>query len=203
MVDRAIQLNEPEGPAGRGIAGDTEDPFYPGWCAGLHGFEDLPFELAGKIYCFKENYLKLVGKNPFTANIRDYSSGVVDYLNNTFPYCFALGGQVENFYTLDDALLFYAKSRGATSEQLEQIIPMLREIKLPQIETDSFEVSVVNESKELVSVDKICGSSIKRYKADNLYDALIAIDDKNVQSFINYLVVNENGILEKNNSIVY
>jgi hypothetical protein len=152
--------------------------------------EDLPFEIDGKIYCFKENFLKLVGKNPFNANIRDYSSGVIDYMNNTFPYCFALGGQVEDFYTLDDALLFYARSRGATPEQLEQIIPMLREIKLPQVETDSFEVSVVNENKELVSVDRICGSSVKKYKADNLYDALVAIDDKNVQGFINYLVVN-------------
>ena len=152
--------------------------------------EDLPFEIAGKIYCFKENFLKLVGKNPFNADISDYGTGVIDYMNNAYPYCFGLGGSIERFETLDDAILYYAKSRGATPEQLEQVIPMLRELKLPQVETDSFEVSVVNENKELISVDRICGSSVKKYKADNLYDALVAIDDKNVQGFINYLVVN-------------
>ena len=51
--------------------------------------EDLPFEISGKIYCFKENFLRLVGKTPFNANIRDYANGVIDYMNNSYPYCFA------------------------------------------------------------------------------------------------------------------
>jgi hypothetical protein len=152
--------------------------------------EDLPFEMAGKIYCFKENFLKLVGKNPFNADIRDYGTGVIDYMNNAYPYCFGLGGSIERFETLDDAILYYAKSRGATPDQLEQVIPMLKGTKLPEVETDLYNSMPVSETKSRVYVDRIGGSSIPKYKADNLYDALVAVDDKNIQGFINYLVVN-------------
>lgn len=152
--------------------------------------DDLPFEIAGKIYCFKENFLRLVGKNPFNADIRDYEIGVINYMNDTYPYCLGYGGSIERFRTLDDAILYYAKSRGASEEQLKQVIPMLKETKMPQVETELFNVRPVSESRDLVSVDRIGGSSLKKYKADNLYDALVAVDDKNIQGFINYLVVN-------------
>jgi hypothetical protein len=153
--------------------------------------EDLPFEISGKIYCFKENFLRLVGKTTFNADIRDYGNGVIHYMNNSYPYCLALGGEIERFETLDDAILYYAKSRGATSEQLEQVIPMLKETKMPQVETESFKVRPISESKDVVSVDRIGGSSLQKYKAENLYDALVAVDDKNIQGFIDYLVVND------------
>lgn len=152
--------------------------------------EDLPFEISGKIYCFKENFLRLVGKTPFNANIRDYANGVIDYMNNSYPYCFGLGGSIEQFYELDDALIYYAKSRGASKEQWEQIIPMLKETKMPEVETETFGVVPVSEGKEIVSTESICGSSLKKYKAENLYDALVAISDKNIPGFINYLIVN-------------
>ena len=153
--------------------------------------DDLPFEIAGKIYCFKENFLKLVGKTPFNADIRDYEIGAINYMNNSYPYCLGYGGSIERFETLDDAILYYAKSRGASEEQLKQVIPMLKETKMPQVETESFNVRPVSESKDVVSVDSIGGSSLKKYKADNLYDALVAVNDKNIQGFIDYLVVND------------
>ena len=151
---------------------------------------DLPFDISGKIYCFKENFLKLVGKTPFNADIRDYEIGVINYMNNSYPYCLALGGEIERFETLDDAILYYAKSRGATAEQLEQVIPMLKEIKMPVVETDAFDFMPVSEGKDVVSLDMIGCSSHKKYRADNLYDALVAVSDKNIQGFIDYLVVN-------------
>ncbi len=151
---------------------------------------DLPFEVSGKIYCFKENFLRFVGKTPFNANIRDYEMGAIDYMNNAYPYCLALGGGIERFDTLDEAILYYAKSRGANEEQLKQVIPMLKETKLVESETESFNVRPVTESKDVISVDRIGGSTLKKYKAENLYDALVAVNDKNIQGFINYLVVN-------------
>lgn len=153
--------------------------------------DDLPFEISGKIYCFKENFLRLVGKTPFNADIRDYGNGPITYMNNAYPYCLALGGDIERFETLDEAILYYAKTRGATSEQLEQVIPMLKETKMPQVETESFEVRPISESKDVVSVDRIGGSSLRKYKAENLYDALVAVSDKNIQGFIDYLIVND------------
>ena len=39
------------------------------------------------------NFLKLVGKSPFNADIRDYRNGVIDYLNSSYPYCFAISGE--------------------------------------------------------------------------------------------------------------
>lgn len=161
-----------------------------GYIKGERISDDLPFEIAGKIYCFKENFLKFVGKTPFNADIRNYANGVVDYMNNAYPYCFGLGGYIERFDTLDDAILYYAKSRGATEEQLKQVIPMLKETKMPQVETETFNVRPVKETKDRVYIDRISGSSLSKYKAENLYDALVAVDDKNIQGFINYLVVN-------------
>lgn len=149
---------------------------------------DLEFDISGKIYCFKENFLRFVGETPFTDDIRNYRDGVIDYMRETYPYCLAIGGAIEVFNNMDEALLFYAKSRGASEEQLKQIIPMLKESKIPQIDVESYSVISLSNSQEILSIDKIVGSGLRKYKADNLYDALVAVDDKNIQSFINFLV---------------
>lgn len=151
---------------------------------------DLSFDISGKIYCFKENFLKLVGKNPFNADIRDFAIEAIDYMKNAYPYCLALGGDIEKFENLDKSLVYYAKSRGANEKQLEQIILMLKEIRMPVVENDVIDFMPISEGEEVVTLDMIDCSSHKKYRADNLYDLLVAVSDKNIQGFINYLIVN-------------
>lgn len=152
--------------------------------------DDLSFQISEKIYCFKENFLKFVGKNPFNADIKDYKKDVIDYMNNAYPYCLEFGGNIENFSNLDDALIYYAKSRGASEEQLEQIIPMLKGIKMPVTETKEYHYDFSDSDKELVSLDQIGCSLHSKYRGESLYDTIVAVNDKNISNFINYLVVN-------------
>lgn len=157
------------------------------YLSGNESEDELSFELNSLVYVFKENLLRQFGKNPFNGDIRNYKVAALNYLNSSYPYCFAFGGCVKQFDTLDDSLCFFARNCGANEEQVEQIIPMLQSINIKSL-GENYHMFLEGESKSVVNAKDVVGSTVKYYNGDNLYDLLVCIDDKRVENYINYLM---------------
>lgn len=163
-------------------------------------------DLKGHLYKFKENFFRSIGKSPFQVSLTDYKKEAQEYLERTYPFCFGidLRSTQEMFYEsgINLELEFYAMSLGATDEQLLKMKDALKEVKLQDIgeEKSVKRGSKIPPVKGKISLDLIKGSSVDAYRADNLYEALMKIDDKHVSNFIEFLILKD---YEKNADTIF
>ena len=127
------------------------------------------FSLA--LYCFKENFFRYIGKNPIFERIEDYADLAYEYLKNTYPYCFFMNGSVKA-KDMDSALLFYAKAQGASKSELDDIIPMLKNISLIGHYDRTHDEVIDYQNSYLLFCDNVVGTTVLGYQANNLYDTL-------------------------------
>lgn len=154
--------------------------------------------LKGELYRFKESFFRTIGKSPFEASLTDYKEEAMGYLDRTYPFCFGLNLR-ENYpelYYENAANLeieFYALALGASDSQLDQLKQILKSTKfIKASQKGKLKLDRNQEpKKESISLDRISGSTIDSYEADNLYDALINISDKNIPGFIEYLMTRD------------
>ena len=110
------------------------------------------------IYYFKENFLKLKGKNPFNAKLEDYSNEeIIEYLDSTFPYCFNVKLE-ECLYNPNVAILFYAMSLGLKPEYYEKVIEHLKDKKYgieSKVNSDNIKRTAGSFEDDCISIDSI------------------------------------------------
>lgn len=160
------------------------------------------------LYRFKENFFNSIRKIPLGNKLQDYSSQVMEYLNNSFPFCFGINIRDDLFelapgiedFTFD--LAYYAMAIGATDEQMATIKDVLKSqkiINVPRMEREKTEFGAENYRR--VSLDSVLGTTTRIYQADNLFDVLARINDKKVSSFIQYIM--QNGGVENSQAIFH
>lgn len=151
--------------------------------------DDLPMDIGLQYYTFTKNFFNYIGVSEY-SELLDYAPEALDYIDKTFPYCFM---RVDN-KTVDDAIKLYVISQGGTNEQVPTIIEHLKKTKMTHINQEEIssknELSEMYEDEQPLTIGDIAGTSVSSYQQDNLYDVLVAINDKNINSYINYLVVN-------------
>jgi len=138
-------------------------------------------------YAFMENFSR-VHQIPYNSDIRQHIPAVINYLKASYPYCFFLNGSIKT-KDMDSALIYYAKyCLKVSDDKLADVIPTLQSRVLDIVDVD-YSISR-NERERLFYVNGINGSSVDKYKHLSLYDTLCSLDDKNIGSFINWIVVN-------------
>lgn len=150
---------------------------------------DIPYDISEEYYIFRKNFFNYIGVSQY-SELCKYSQQVLKYIEDTYPYCFK---SVVNT-SVDEAIWQYVLSVGGTQEQFDHIIDMLKNIKITNIDKlqvrkmlDNFEMDVVEQD---INIGKTIGTSVKKYQYGNLYDVLKSINDKNFNSYISYLVIN-------------
>ena len=159
------------------------------------------------LYCFRENFFRTIGKAPIGNRLADHSEQVMEFLNNTFPFCFNINIRDDLFELAPDIkdfsfdLAFYAMSLGATDEQMATLKDALKKEHIVNVYRMEREkpLSVENNYRR-VSLDDVQGTTTRIYQADNLFDVISKINDKNVSGFIQYIM--QNGGIE-NSQVVF
>lgn len=151
--------------------------------------DEIPLDISLEYYTFTENFFKYLGISQY-SELLDHSNQALEYIDKTFPYCFM---RIDN-KTVDEAIKLYVLSLGKTYKEVPEIIEKLKNIKMQHISNQEIREKIDNsemyEDKEYITINNIYGTSVKKYQLDNLYDVLLAINDKNINSYINYLIVN-------------
>jgi len=95
---------------------------------------------------------------------------------------------------IDDAIKLYVLSLGGTQEQVNEIINIFKNTQMKHIDKkhirEMLEKSEMKVEEANVDISEVIGTSVKNYQYSNLYDVLKAINDKNLNSYISYLVLN-------------
>lgn len=149
---------------------------------------EIPKDIYFEYFTFRMHFFKYLGISEL-SNLRDYSEQVLAYINDTTPYCFIAPLDRQE---LDDALRFYIVSLGGNSKQADEIFELLKNTSMTNINKDfnySNNHPAVFEHTS-INLNNIVGTTINAYQSTNLYDALNAIDDKGVSSFMEYLIIN-------------
>nr|MCR5422980.1 hypothetical protein [Bacilli bacterium] len=153
-------------------------------------YDEMP--ASGRVYLWKENFLKTKGLNPFNTKIDDYAQEALAYMKATSPYCFGI--DTENLM-LDPAshmsaeMALYALSLGASDEQVGNISSTLKDTKMliPR-ETVLNHENIKNTEKKSISMNDIQGTTVEAYMSDNLLGILSKLNDKNIANYMTYLM---------------
>jgi hypothetical protein len=150
---------------------------------------EVPDNISLEYYTFCQNLTKYLGINSY-EELYNCREQVLEYLSNTFPYSFQ---KVDN-KNIDDAIKLYVISLGETIDKVPLVISMLQQTKMTHINKktirDLLETKEMEIIDEPVQLDNILGTSVSKYQNDNLYDLLVNINDKNINSYISYLINN-------------
>ncbi len=153
--------------------------------------------LKGELYTFKESFFRSKGLTALDKSLTDYKKEAMEYLERTYPFCFNISLRTFEQYFYENAteleLLFYAMALGACDEQIAGLNDMLKNEKLESI-TNKGSLKIdrrYQTSKKQVSLNDIQGSSVDKYSADNLFDALLYTNDKKLSGFVSYLMMND------------
>lgn len=150
---------------------------------------EVPSEISLEYYTFCQNFTKYLGISQY-SELSDYRNQVLEYLSKTFPYSFM---KIDN-KNIEDAIKLYVTSLGFSQDKVPFIILKLHSIKMKHIDKknirDLLEQEQMQVLDETVQLDNIVGTSVSKYQNDNLYDILKNINDKNINSYISYLINN-------------
>jgi len=155
-------------------------------------------EINLKVYTFKQNFFRSIGKSSIGNSLEDYREQALAYLEGSFPFCFEidlLNSEdlwMYNFWGIDIA--FYAMCLGASEEQLGQLKDFLKNQKTIQFNNTGGIKYQSEPVKNNVSIDNIQGSALETYQADNLFDILVKINDKNIKRYIEHIMKNNGGL---------
>ena len=148
----------------------------------------------GAVYFFKENFFRTINKNPFSSKLEDYKKEALAYLESSYPFCFNIELRDSFELMYDDSfgtdMIFYAMCLEASNEKIRGLKDALESKKmksLPKAEKIDFQEE---PSKGRVNIEDIKGSSVPQYNANNLWELLLKIDDKNVRRYIEYIMKN-------------
>ncbi len=145
-----------------------------------------------RIYLWKENFLKTIGKNPFNVDISEYSEDAIKYMEETSPYCFGIDTDdmmLDRVSKMSAELALFALSQGATDEQVSNIPSILREKKISIPDKGIMERhNTTGPQKVKERVKNISGTVVEHYQSDNLLGTITKLNDKNIAGFISYLM---------------
>ena len=158
---------------------------------GAREYSYSPINLS--LYAFRENFLKAKGKNMVSCSLEDFRQEALEYLENSFPFCFNIDLSDIHMMRKDSfrvALAFYAMCLGASEEQLKEMETILQSERTLEFG----ETGIINYQgdpfKRKINIDKIKGSAVDNYQGSNLYDILLKINDKNASRYIEYIMRN-------------
>lgn len=150
---------------------------------------EVPSEISLEYYTFCENFTKYLGVSQY-SELSDYRNQVLEYLDKTFPYSFM---KIDN-KNVEDAIKLYVTSLGFSQDKVPFIILKLHSIKMKHIDKKNIRYLLEQEQMQVldesIQLDNIVGTSVSKYQNDNLYDILKNINDKNINSYISYLINN-------------
>ena len=154
-----------------------------------NNYDEITSELLLEYYEFTKNFSNYIGINQY-AELSPYHYQVVDYLNKTFPYCFM---RLEN-QTLEETIELYVISLGGTKQEVPLVIDKLKQTKMQHIDRNQIRQKLENQEiynqEEFITLNNIVGTTVPKYQLSNLYETLESINDKNINSYIKYLIVN-------------
>ena len=167
---------------------------------------DYTSDTFGNLYAFKENFFKTIGEVPFGKSLKDYKAAAIDYLNASYPFCFNLSMEYEIDQVFPSQiknrkyLLLYALSLGARSDQLDRVVDVLKSVSLNKGVPSTKVTRATGIEKQNVDLGSIVGSSVDKYRATNLLEAYEALNDKNMNGFIEYLL--KSGVMQQKTSVM-
>lgn len=132
---------------------------------------------------FKENFGRYMGISPYNLDFKRYEKEILYYLESTYPYSLMPHGVIQTG-DFEKAILYYAKHKlKASEEQLDKVVPMLKEIPMTYGIRDYFCTTEFGNCN--ITFSDVSGSTVDLYGKKNLYDTLSALDDKGVSNFVN------------------
>ena len=145
------------------------------------------FNLVEKhIKYFFDNYFKISSKRECDFNNSDYSKAFY-YLSRTYPYCLFENGQIET-KDLESAIYFYAiNNLGANERDLENLMPLLKCINMKHI--NNYSSDDYNTNTVFTCYSEINGTTNLKYQRDTLYETVSALNDIDLISLLNEIVV--------------
>ena len=97
-------------------------------------------------------------------------------------------------------LLLYALCLGARLDQLDRVVDVLKSVSLNKGVPSAKVTRTGYVEKQEVDIGSVAGSTVEKYKTGNLLEAYEALDDKNMNGFIEYLL--KNGVMQHNSGVM-
>lgn len=151
--------------------------------------EDIPDDISLEYYHFTKNFTNYLGIDQY-SDLSDYKEQVFEYITKTFPYSFMT---IDN-KSLYESIKLYVQSLGKRMAEvpfigLNFMYTTMQHINKKDVR-DSLEQGKMQIIEEPISLNNISGTTVSKYQKYNLYDILSSINDKNINSYIHYLVNN-------------
>lgn len=144
--------------------------------------KEIPEDIFLNYAMFRQNFFGYMGVSGL-SNLRDYSTFVERYLEESWPFCCKSDAIID----VESAIAFYVRSKGGNAETQEAIIDYLKSVEVRSVDKIKYESRNFQEC--VVNYANVVGTTVDAYKADNLYDTLKKLEDKNLP-YMEYLILN-------------